>query len=779
MVRTYPNLLGDYESTYSWGGRLFTTKADDASSTFCSDSPGETVTLKSHPDFNDWWSTYRTLSPDTSTTTTTTLDPIYADPRGLNWGCVQETGDFGAQQAFLSTSFSGEAAIFTCDQSIAGPVGAEGTAAFLTASSISYEGDDGATTTEPDGEGPTTPATAHIETSVPVEAPTPSPTGDDVTSSAHIETSEAVEPPTTTDAQPSAHTEISTILNQPTPTDDGTTSSAHTEISTSLNAPTVTVAPTAHIETSATLKPPTGSDTEVGTVVNPPNPPDVTSTAHTEESTDVEPPVTSAPGFAHTEDSANPVPPSTTSDKTLYTAHTELPQSLGEPSKPVTVIPPSEVGTVVQPGPGTTSNAGGVGGVIGSLIESYISTGGSLPTNVPAQPQQGSGNNPPAGTQAPPTTYIPVGTTSVAVVPTSIPTVIAGTSTNVPAVVVGSQTVAAGQTVVVDNTPISVPTANSQAPSNGQPQQNGQENNQLQGQSQAPAVIIGGSSTVVLPTAAAAPSPAPPALTIGDQTIQPSGTAYVISGQTVSPGSPITLGAGPSATVVALTTNAAGSSIVVVGSSTIPFAAAPAPTAAPALTLGGQTIQPSGSAYVIAGQTLLPDGAPITVAGTTLALTTDAAGNTLLASNGVTQTLAAVQTTPSPLVIYGSTVQPTDGTAYVWNGQTLSLGGSITVGGSTTLQLTTNAQGQTVVVQQIGGGSAAKTTATSGLGGLINSGLGGSGSATQTVLSGSGSGSGSATGAAAASSSTGAAAVVGRVESGILGAVLGVLVAVV
>ncbi|GME28580.1 Mucin-2-like [Neofusicoccum parvum] len=339
-------------------------------------------------------------------------------------------------------------------------------------------------------------------------------------------------------------------------------------------------------------------------------------------------------------------------------------------------------------------------------------------------------------------------------------------------------------TVVVDNTPISVPTVNSPAPPNEQ----GQQNNQLQGQPQAPAVIIGGSSTVLLPTyAGSVPTPAPPALTIDGQTIQPTGSVYVISGQTVSPGSPITLGTVPSATVIALTTNAAGSSIVIVGSATTPYTLAAVTNAPAALTIGSQTIQPSGSVYIISGQTLTPGGTPITIgpasAPTILSLTTDAAGNTIAVVNGATQTLAPAAaagttaspaTTPGPLVIYGSTILPTDGTAYVYQGQTLTFGGTVTIGAGTSLVLTTNAAGQTVVVQQAGATTSTAKRTSSGLGGLINSGLGGSGSArpTQTVLSGSD--------AAAAATSSGAAVVGrGRVEGGLVGAVLGVLVAVV
>lgn len=350
--------------------------------------------------------------------------------------------------------------------------------------------------------------------------------------------------------------------------------------------------------------------------------------------------------------------------------------------------------------------------------------------------------------------------------PTAIQTVISGSSTSIPAVVVGSSTLTAGQTAVVDNTPIVVPTANSPAP---QPATQGPENDQppSQPQSQPAVIIVGGSSTITLPTAAppaAAAIPEPPTLTLADgQTIAPSGSAYIISGQTLAPDSPtLTLGdsdadSSSPGTIIALTTNAAGAPIVLIGaSSTVPYTAAPAPTkpalllapALPTLTLAnGQALRPSGSAYVVAGTTLAPGAPPLTLDGGVVALTTDAAGSRVVVVDG-TSTVAYAAPAPSsaapPLVVFGSTVAPSGSGTYVVAGQTLTAGGTVTVGEGekTTLVMTTDGAGRTVVVQQggEGAGTAASASATEegGLGGLINSGLGGSGRTTSSTAGSSG-----------------------------------------
>ncbi|KAK5200908.1 hypothetical protein LTR16_004452, partial [Cryomyces antarcticus] len=82
--------------------------------------------------------------------------------------------------------------------------------------------------------------------------------------------------------------------------------------------------------------------------------------------------------------------------------------------------------------------------------------------------------------------------------------------------------------------------------------------------------LVAGSSTFVLPTAAAAAASAlfSTPIIVGSATVTANAQgAYVVQGQTLAPGHAITLGSGGggTATVIALTTNAAGHSVLVVG----------------------------------------------------------------------------------------------------------------------------------------------------------------------------------------------------------------------
>ncbi|KAF4310744.1 hypothetical protein GTA08_BOTSDO13800 [Botryosphaeria dothidea] len=460
------------------------------------------------------------------------------------------------------------------------------------------------------------------------------------------------------------------------------------------------------------------------------------------------------------EDTTSEPTRSTIGDVPISTGRTEFPTTTAQPGNPPeapapstkapTVLPPASETTVQAPDPEETSEP-------------------EQPPVAPAPPSTQAGTDLPPTSEAPvqvpgpgetsqPAQIIPVGSTSVSVVPTAIQTVISGSSTSIPAVVVGSSTLTAGQTAVVDNTPIVVPTANNPAP---QPSTQGPENDQppSQPESQPAAIIVGGSSTITLPTAAppaaAAATPEPPTLTLADgQTIPPSGSAYIISGQTLAPDSPaLTLGGSDAdssspATIIALTTNAAGSPIVLIGASgTVPYTAAPPPTkpalllapALPTLTLAnGQTLRPSGSAYVVAGTTLTPGAPPLTLDGGAVALTTDAAGSrvvVVVVDVDGTSTVAYAAPPPTP----SSAAPP-----LVVAGQTLTAGGTVTVGEGekTTLVMTTDGAGRTVVVQQgeEGAGTAASASATEegGLGGLVDSGLGGSGRTTSSTAGSSG-----------------------------------------
>ncbi|EKG13821.1 hypothetical protein MPH_09002 [Macrophomina phaseolina MS6] len=539
---TYPQEFGDYGTDYWLALTCPQTRRD--------------VTLKSHPDFNEWFFTgtrTRLRQPGGFST----QSGVYDDVRGINWGCLTERDPVGELSAFLIEAFPDETAFPRCMHSVSVPVNFLTSAALLTVTSVSYEGDED-TTSEP----------------------TRSTVGDVPISTGIIDF------PTTT-ALPGNPPEA------PAP---------------STKAPTVL--PPASQTTAQAQDP-----NETSVPEQPPVPPAPSSTA---AETDV-------PGTTV----QAPVP-----------GETLVPEQ-----PPAAPAPSTVVGTVLPPASDTPVQV----------------SGGIDETSQPVQ-------------------NIPVGSTSVAVFPTVIPTTISGSSASVPAVVIGSTTLTAGQTAVIDNTPIVVPTANN--PTSQLVTQD------IDSEQPPPAIIIGGGSTITLPAAVPPPAtPEPPTLTLANgQTITPSGSAYIISGQTLAPDSPaLTLGGGDGdaddsqATVIALTTNAAGSSIILVGeSSTIPYTNPATPTkpaflfapAPPTLTLAnGQTIVPSGSAYVISGATLTPGSPPLTLGGggggTVIALTTDAAGSRIVVVDGsstVAYVTAATPAPPSsnapPLVVFGTTVAP-------------------------------------------------------------------------------------------------------------------------
>jgi len=213
-------------------------------------------------------------------------------------------------------------------------------------------------------------------------------------------------------------------------------------------------------------------------------------------------------------------------------------------------------------------------------------------------------------------------------------------------------------------------------------------------------VSNGVSSKIAAPTSRIDP------LTIDGKTISatslPSGgTGFVIAGQTLTPGGVITLSSGPSATILSLTTDATGNTVLVSNGHT--SAVSPAPITS--ITINGQTITANrlptgGIGFVVSGQTLTLGGS-ITDSGTAYTLTTDAAGHTVLASNGHVSLLPG-QAPAGALTINGQVFMPTSlssakGTGYIINGQTLTVGGAVTISG-TAYALTTDSDGRTVLV---------------------------------------------------------------------------------
>jgi hypothetical protein len=178
-----------------------------------------------------------------------------------------------------------------------------------------------------------------------------------------------------------------------------------------------------------------------------------------------------------------------------------------------------------------------------------------------------------------------------------------------------------------------------------------------------------------------------------------SNSVYHIGSQTLALGSTITVGSGSAAQTIALqTTN--GKTELVVGSSTSAFTVASSSTLpGTVINVHEQTVTAnSKSEFVISGQTLSVGGSIIEGSGsstTVIALKTDSAGHTVLIAGGTSSTLASAAATA-------------------------------------TASSSTSASASSVTTSA----SVSSTTTSQGLGIIINSGLGGTGSApTATSLS--------------------------------------------
>ena len=188
-----------------------------------------------------------------------------------------------------------------------------------------------------------------------------------------------------------------------------------------------------------------------------------------------------------------------------------------------------------------------------------------------------------------------------------------------------------------------------------------------------------------------------PALTIANSaySFTPLGTTgCVIDGQTVSNGGQVTVGG----QVVSLQSN--GNGVVVVGGSATQTLEGTRITGSPSLIVGSLSyaVTPLGTiGYVINGQTV-PNGGQVTVGGQVVSL--QANGNGVVVVGGTaTQTLIATSITGTPSLIIGSSgyaVTPLGTTGYVIDGQTLSNGDQVIVGGHT-VSLQNNGNGVVVV----------------------------------------------------------------------------------
>ncbi|KAH7090591.1 hypothetical protein FB567DRAFT_558778 [Paraphoma chrysanthemicola] len=173
-------------------------------------------------------------------------------------------------------------------------------------------------------------------------------------------------------------------------------------------------------------------------------------------------------------------------------------------------------------------------------------------------------------------------------------------------VIGGSTTITAGQTITVDGTPIAIQTSAGRVD------------------------VVVGSSVLPLepdvvdpgkgPRVTHAPTPLPPVLTIGSETIVAnSQTEYIVSGQTLSPGGAAITVAG---STISLTPSATAVVVNGVTSTVVPNFGNIWTTAAPALTFNNHVYTANRAGYITIGPgtVLKPGGDAVTVDGTTLSL---------------------------------------------------------------------------------------------------------------------------------------------------------------
>ena len=197
------------------------------------------------------------------------------------------------------------------------------------------------------------------------------------------------------------------------------------------------------------------------------------------------------------------------------------------------------------------------------------------------------------------------------------------------------------------------------------------------------ALLIGSSSTNILPTLSAVPEPV---FIVGGLTFTKSSSNVLVDGKTLSAG-------GPAATVAGEQVSLASDGRLVVGSVT---------TNVPTSTNGGAVFTAGGFAFtegssdlVVDGETLFPGGSPVTVAGTQVSLGSD--GKLIVGSlttnlppsitSGPIFTAGGIVFTEgsSDVFVYGKTLFPGGSPATI-AGTPITLGsdGKLTVGSLTT-----------------------------------------------------------------------------------------------
>lgn len=201
----------------------------------------------------------------------------------------------------------------------------------------------------------------------------------------------------------------------------------------------------------------------------------------------------------------------------------------------------------------------------------------------------------------------------------------------------------------------------------------------------AAAFIVIAGSTQALPILLPAHA-TPPPLTISNSVVNAlpgTGTTYMFGSQALTPGGVITV----DGTTVSLSPS--NNALVINGVTSTLEDPAGAHTTPPPLTFNNDVyslLPGAGTTYDIKGQLLTPGGA-VTVDGTAIYLAPSA---TALVINGVTtaldpQVVSAAVTSP-PLLTIGThtyTAASGGGTSFVIDGQTLTMGGTIIVNGTT------------------------------------------------------------------------------------------------
>jgi hypothetical protein len=241
-----------------------------------------------------------------------------------------------------------------------------------------------------------------------------------------------------------------------------------------------------------------------------------------------------------------------------------------------------------------------------------------------------------------------------------------------PVVVVGSDTLTAGETKTINGVPIVVPTDDGGSK-----------------------IIVGGNTININPASTVAPMPA---ITVGYELITANSEGrFVVGTETLTPGGSAVLVDGNT-----LSLDPSGT-VAIVNGVTQTVAHSQSSTGAPVLTISGQAVPATiigGSTVLVLDhdQTLAP-GRAVAIAGTTYSMPVDGRGSVVII-NGQTRTLEAGMAMSFNTQLVSTAVA--DGTTVFVFGpsRTLTLGGVITVSG-TTISMPAYGSGSVVVINGV------------------------------------------------------------------------------